>query len=313
MANTIDAQSQAVLALAESALSSARQQASRIGFSSIGISDASLTYTVNEPNLSPPPQFSDLFPGADTSNEMVQWLNSEADKWIEKYFPELAACLRTLPEEWLCGILSGEKEFGLDKTVFEILWQRARDRAYRTNASEAATIRADFSTRGFEMPPGAFFQAITEAEQRAGIAIGEVNREQMVKEAEIKLDLLKFAEEQAIRLKLGIMDAMRSFYVAWISIPDKSLEKARIQSQAMATFYSALASYYNVELGFEELRLRAAEAKAGVQIDNNRVKVANTDGGRNAALGVATQAFANTASGAASAGSALFANITTGG
>lgn len=313
MANSIDAQSQAVLDLANSALSTARTTASRIGTFSPALTNASFSYNVTQPAMSPPPQFSDLFPGADTTDEQVQWLNAEAEKWIDKYFPEISMCLKTLPEEWLCGILSGEKEFGLDKTVFEVIWQRAREREYRSASTEAATIQNDFSNRGFAMPPGVMVQLQTDSERRAAAGISEANREQMIREAEIKLDLLKFAEEQAIRLKLGVMDAMRAFYLAWIQLPDKDLRAAEIRSRAQADFYRALSSYYDVNLGFEQLRLRAAEARAGIQIDNNRIRVSNTDAGRNAALGAATQAFADTAASAASAGSALFADIVTGG
>jgi hypothetical protein len=312
MANSIGDQTRALADLAEDALSSARTTASRINIAIPALTDAEFSFDPKKPVMAPPPQFSDLFPGADSSGEQIQFLNGEVDKWIDKYFPELNACLKSAPEQWVCNILSGENEYGLNRTVFEIVWHRARDRAYRASATEQSTLQAQFSERGFSVPPGALLHMQNEAEQRAGNAIAEVNREQQVRESEIKLDLLKFAADQAVRLKLGIMDALRAFYVQWAQLPDKDIERARIRAQAQASLYSALSSYYNVELGFEQVRLRAAEAKAGIGIDNNRVKTANADSGRNAALGQAVRAFADVSASAANAGGALFANITQG-
>lgn len=162
------------------------------------------------------------------------------------------------------------------------------------------------------MPPGLLLHAQNEAEQRAGNAIAEVNREQQVREAEIKLDLLKFAEQQAIQLKLGVMQSLAQFYRMWFEAPDKDIERGRIRAQAQATLYQALSSYYNVELGFEELRLRAEQVRAGVEIDNARVRLANADGSRNSALAQAANAFAQVAAAAGNAGGALFADITSG-
>ena len=298
-------------ATARGALSTAREQASRIGAAFTGNSNATFNFTPSKPNLQAPPQFSDLLVG-DSSPQQITWLNGEVEKFIDSYFPELSACLRTKPEEWLCSILSGDQD-GISNTVFEVIWHRGRDRAYRASASDRETLMALFSERGFSVPPGALLQAQLEVEQGAGQAVADINREVMQRAAEIKLDLLKFAEQQAIQLKLGIMQSLRDFYSAWISLPDKDLERARIQAQAQASLYGALSSYYDVELGFEQLRLRAAEARAGIALDRDRIRVSGNDGGRNAAIGAAVRGFTDVAAAASNAGGALVAEISNGG
>lgn len=310
---TVDSIVDQLQSTANSALTSAREQASRIGYTLLNISNAQLDYSLANPNLQAPPQFSDLFPGADTSNQLVQWANAQTDALVEQYFPELATCLRTLPEEWVCGILSGDKEFGLDRTVFEIVWQRGRDRQYRDSASSQATLRADWSQRGFSLPTGAMVQLGVEAEARAGAAVAEINREQFIQEAQIKLDLMKFAEEQAVKLKLGLLDAMRQYLVTITTLPDKDIERARIRAQAYSSFYSALSSYYDVELGFEKLRFEAANARAELLHDTDKIKVSLNQSDRNTALGQATRGFTDVAAAASNAGSALVADVTTGG
>lgn len=274
---------------------------------------ASFNHTLSKPALQAPPMFSDLFEGADTTQSEVRRLDAEADKWMERYFPAIHGDLKTLPEDFLCGIISGVRPFGIDSTIFEMVWQQARDRAYRTQASEMKTLAARHSSAGFSLPSGALLATLSEGEQRAAAAIAQVNVEQAIKDAEIKLELLKFAQEQAVRLKLGVLGAMADFYRMWFSVPDRDLERARVRAQAMGAFYQSLSSYHNVEASFERLSLESAKAKADVSIANARLKLeANGDSRSNAgALGQAASAFGSIASGAASAAGSLVAQVET--
>lgn len=303
---------------ATSALTTARETASRISGNFIpSVGNIDFDYEVNKPVLNPPPQFSDMFPGADTSSELVQFLNDQADQWVAKYFPAISGCLKTVPEDLLCSIISGQKPLGnvdaQGKTIFDIVWERARSRAYKAGSTETQTLYAEFSERGFSLPPGQLIQLRAESEQRASQAIAEVNREQLIQEETIRLDLLKFAEEQAIRLKIGVLGAMANFYQIWNTTPDKDIDRARVRAQAYASFYSALSSYYNVEVSFEELRLRAEQIDAGTELDVERLKVEafSANQGQNA-LGNAVRAFGDVSAAASNAQSALIANITSG-
>lgn len=272
---------------------------------------ASFSHKLERPTIQPPPAFSDLFEGADTTGSEVKRLDAEADAWLAKYFPSINGCLKTLPEEFICGVIGGTKPFGMDSTIFEMVWHRARDRAYRAQASETKNIAATFSGAGFTLPPGAMAVALTESEQRASEAIAAVNVEQAIKDAEIKLDLLKFAEQLGVDLKMGVMRAMADFYRMWYSLPDRDIERARIRAQAMATFYQALSSYHNVDLAYSRLALEVARTKADVSVENARLDLAaSSDLDANlGALGQAVNAYGDVASGAASAASTLVAQL----
>ncbi len=299
---------------AEDALRTARETASRIQNGGVvPLQNIQLDYDPNIPNLPPPPTFSDLFPGTDSTTEEQIRLDNEVEKWIDKYFPEINACLRDSPEQWLCKIISGSDPFGDSKAVMDILWHEARDRAYRTSNTEQQTINATYSERGFSLPPGVAVRLGVESEQRASQAIADLNRAQTTRMLEIKVDLLKFAEEQAIKLKLGVMDALKTFYLVWSNLPDKDIERARVKTQAQASLYGALSSYYNVQVAFENLRLRAAEADVEAALGVDRNKIAAFTSNRSAdALAQATRGFADVSASAANAQSALVAEITTG-
>lgn len=297
---------------ANNALGNARAAEGRISSFLPNIQGGDLVYTAPDFNASPPTSMSDLL-SPDNSSATLQFLDNESEKWIDKYFPEINACLRTAPEEWLCGIITGQKPFGLSKDVFEAVWHESRDREYRARNSATAQIRADFSGRGFQIPPGAMIQAITRSEERTADAIGDVNRAQTIRDSEIKLDLLKFAEEQAINLKLGIMRSMADFYRQWIDLPNKDLEASRIRTQAYSAFQDSLSSYWRVQLGFEELRLQAANLRMNGKLDKSRLEVgASTSGTRNSALGQAVRAYGDIASASSGAASTLVADLTGG-
>lgn len=266
---------------------------------------------LQKPNIGPPPNFGDLFQGGDTTDPTIRYLNEQSDEFMGKYFPAISGDMRTIPEDMLCEIISGVRPFGLPNTVFELIWHNARDRAYRTTASERKQIAAGFSARGWQLPPGAMIDAITESEQRASDAALEVNVQQAIKDAEIKLQMLQFALQLAADYKRGILSALADFYRAWITLPDKDIERARIKAQAMSSLYSALSTYYSVEINFEELRLRAAQTGAEVDLGVDRNRLSHQGNASMAAggLGSAVSSFARVAEAAASGSGSLTAEI----
>lgn len=310
---TIDDNINRLFEFASAAIGNARSAEGRLAAVNVSTNVPNLNYKVGQPNMPLPTSLGELL-SPDNSSTTIKFLDAESEKWLDKFFPEIQACLRTSPEEWLCGIITGQKPFGMSREVFEAVWHEGRDREYRARNSAVRQLHSEFSARGFSLPVGAHVAAITKAEEAASDAIGQVNRQQMTEDARIKLDLLKFAEEQAIRLKLGVLQAMADFYRQWIELPNKDLEASRIKTQAYATFQDALSSYYRVQLGFEELRLQAASLEHSGKIDSNRLKVdaARTWDSRNAALGQAVQAYGDVAAAAASAASTLTANVVTG-
>lgn len=299
--------------VASDALTQASNNASRIwGLENVSAvtRDPRFAMTINNPDMKPPPQFGDLF-GGDNTDPTIEYLNEQADAWVAKYFPSLNACFKNQPEESLCAILAGTKPFGLDKTVLDMVWNQARDRAGRTKRSEQATLAAAFSSRGFSLVPGAMADQMAQIEQRASDVAIDVSREQAIKDADIKVDMYKVALQLSTQLKTAVLSALADFYRLWITVPDKDIERAKVKAQAQAALYNALSSYYNVELAFEELRLKAGQTTASIDIDVDR-NVLTKQGnymGIAPSSAQAVNAFANTAGNAAQAGGSLTAQV----
>ena len=299
--------------VASRALTDASNNASRIwGLENVTANtrDPKFALTIDKPDIGPPPRLSDLYEG-DSSDPTVQWLNEQADAWVEKYFPEINACFKNQPEETLCAILAGTRPFGLDKTVLDIVWNQARDRAYRTAQSEQATAAAVYSIRGFTLPAGALADTIAQIERRATDAALDVSRDQAIKDADIKVDIFKLGLQLSTQLKTAILSALADFYRMWVTIPDKDIERARIKASAQAALYNALSSYYNVEIAFQELRLKSGQTTAEIDlgVDRNTVNKQGNYMGIASPLASAVNAFANTAGNAAQAGGSLTAQV----
>jgi hypothetical protein len=274
--------------------------------------DVNFQFTVDQPNLGAPPQFSDMFTGIDNTDPEIRRINEDMDEYIAKYFPHLTACLKTIPEEWLCNVISGVKPFGIDSTIFDMVWQRVRDRARAQATSEARSLIANMSARGFSLPNGALVDLTMAMEQKVSDMVSDANRDAMIKDAEIKHELLKFAEEQAIRYKIGLLQAMADMYKTWVLIPNNQVEREKARAMALASYYNAISDYHKVELAFEEMRLKAAGMDADVDLQNvrNDIAAAQVNNSSNIApLGQAAAAYGDVASGAASAASSLTAQI----
>jgi hypothetical protein len=298
---------------ADSAINRAQVLANRIGSFSPGSTNVDFNYTPTKPNIQPPPSIGDLL-ATDTSGAAKAFLDGETEKWLAKFFPNLTSALRNQPEAWADGILSGSAPFGLPNEVHEAVVHAGRDRAYRAADSEKAQIRTGYSMRGFATPPGAAIAAMNNADIRAGDAIAEVNRGQMIRDGDIKIELSKFAAELAAQLKTGMLQVLANFYSQWADVLKQNTDIARAKAQAYAALTSGLSSYYNVELGFEELRLKAAAGKADAQ--EAAIKVRMQEGevraAQNRALAQAADAFARASSAAANAQSSLQAELYTG-
>ena len=297
MAGEYNATTGQLLAAASAAISRASQSASNISRASVSITTPPFTYVAETPTLtyagnSPsfsytpgsldagePPKFSDLFDGADNSNPLISELNGIVDQLMEKYFPAINGSFKNLTEDWCASIIGGTQPFGTSSTVFEMVWQKARDRAYRTATSEQRQLEASMSSRGFSMPIGALADLISQSEQGATSAILDVSRDQAIKDADVKLELLKHATTIASQLKLGILGVSADYFRAYHAVHGTAIDKARIKAQLYNTYYSALASYSNVEVAIEQVRLEAARTAANISLNGEDLKLRAAEAG----------------------------------
>lgn len=311
---SIDSTNQQLFALAQTAMSYASGSAGRINIvSKPTLKETQFAYSVGNIALQAPPKFSDLFGGTDNAASNIDSVNGEVEQWLATYFPSINGGFKSLPEEYLVEVISGVKPFGVPGTVFEMVWQQSRDRAGRTVRSERATLSSTFSARGFSLPPGALIDQLAQSERRATDLVLDVSRDQAIKDADIKTQILQQAVQLSTQLKLGILNTAADLFRAYTSLYQLDSQSAQIKASAYQSFYNALSSYYGVEVSLEQLKLRAAETKAGIdgQIDEHRIQNYASDSTGRSHAG-ASQAFGRIAGNAASAIGTLDAHISSG-
>ena len=305
--------------LAASAKFSADQNANRIWLLTDPTADKPTLrepwfgHSVGKPDMGPPPTLSSILAPNDKFSEWLARLDDGTEQWIDRYFPAIDACFRELPEQFLCDVISGVKPFGLDATVFELIWQRARDRAARAASTEERRIMRDATARGWTLPQGAHVALLSVVREKAADQVAEVSREQAIKDAEIRLDLLKFAEEQALQHKRGMLAVLADNARLLLAIPNDGYEESKLRLEANRALYDALGRYYDINASFEELRLKAEQARVGTDIgvSRNRIDASRAvDGsGKAAALGQAVRGFSDMVSQAAAGAGTLVAQI----
>lgn len=289
------------------ALSRAGQLAGRPTWLDVSNQNIGFSYTANKPSIEKPPKLADILNDFDTKDVQVELLNDAAEAWIAKYLPNLNDAGIGSPEEWADGILGS----------VNAAWHYGRDRAYRQAGTEKAQVNAMYSLRGFSLPSGAHTHAMIAAEIRASDTIADINRQQIMREVEIRVDLIKFAEQLGVQIKTAIMGMLASFFGSIVSLAkfEPGVDKMRAKAQAYSAFISGLSNYYDVELGFEKLRLEAARTKSGVSEANAKIKADGAAKGidsRNSAIGNIANGFAQAAGSAANAQSSLQAELYSG-
>ena len=90
MASQYNGTTSALLSQAQSSISNALMIAARIGGTRTpNLKERRFSHDVRAINLDPPPKFSDVFDGADSSDALIAGLNDKVDAWLAKYFPSI--------------------------------------------------------------------------------------------------------------------------------------------------------------------------------------------------------------------------------
>lgn len=170
--------------------------------------------------------------------------------YTETVQTELVAQIR----RWLAG------GTGMHSAVEAALFERARGREDMTARKAIDDTHSVFAARGYDLPPGALVQAVSEVIERNQLATATLSREIFVKSAEWEQENLRQAVAQGIAAEtmlIGLHNAMAQ----------RTLEAAtqRVQSEialvnVYVTLFNARQAARSVRVQIFEAQLRAALA-----------------------------------------------------
>lgn len=199
--------------------------------------------------------FEEFFVGdSDTPQEIIDRANREVCDWMEKYFPAMKDCFTDAPEQWMCDVISGVRPLGNSETAIEVAWRTAKANQSKEAAANRRTLPAEFTARGFTMPPGAMLATMERQYAAAFDATSAANRAAAIKDVEVQARLLEIAVTTGAQLKAGLATAMAQYYRVIASITNdevqNGIEKAKLKANADAQFTDALVQYSRVEQAY---------------------------------------------------------------
>ena len=225
-----------------------------------------------------PFQFKQFFTGTpDTPEEVIDRANEAVDAWVSAYFPAINECFKDVPEKWICDVVSGVRPLGNSEQAIDIAWVRAKANEHTQLRSDRSTIAAEFSSRGFTMPPGMMVAQMRRAQERFSDSVAGVNREAALADVSVQTELLKLAVSTAADLKRGMASIMAQYFNTVTGVQDRvsetNNERARIVATAEAQFLTSLTAYESInqnyykslnDMKLEESRTRIGSYSASV-------------------------------------------------
>lgn len=182
--------------------------------------------------------------------------DAQADDFIRRWFPNFSKCLATVIDKWICDTVENGTT-GIPPHVERLIWQRARDRVYTESASRSHEALTDWAGRGFALPGGVLLAQQEVITQDRTDKSYEANRDAAIKAVDVQIETIKFAVEQGVKLRLGVIAALIDFLKAWVAMNGVAVDIAKALVDAKRQLWQGLDSYYRAYIAALELTQRA--------------------------------------------------------
>ncbi|CAN5813142.1 hypothetical protein BH20PSE1_BH20PSE1_00900 [soil metagenome] len=184
----------------------------------------------------------------------------EIKDFLNNWFPSWNGCLKTAVDPWICNTISAGG-VGLPQAVSDAIWNRERERELLETSRLQSEAADSFAARGFSLPSGVLLNERSIIAQAGADKISAASRDRAIQDGQIRIDMLKFAVEKGVQMRLGVLDALVNFLNAWIKIPALAIEKAKALTEAKTKLWDQSSSYIRALLGVAELLLHYDEIR----------------------------------------------------
>lgn len=262
---TAQATVESIIASATTAAQTALQQAityanqaqtAASGFSSSGTPPAVTEPEVVIPYFDPTTDFTGDFLSA-YNDAIADWdpdFQSQITSFINKFFPNMTGCLKTAVDSWICTVLQTGGT-GMQPAVENAIWQRDRERVIldaRRAEDEAAT---GWAARGWALPGGVLIDNIQRVQQAASDKNSGHSRDVMIEQAKIEIENIRFAVDQGVKLRLGVISGLLDYLKTWASLRELAIKKGEALLEAKTKLYQTIGAYYSAIVGAARLML----------------------------------------------------------
>lgn len=214
----------------------------------------------------------------------------EIKDFLDKWFPSWNGCLKTVVDPWICNTITAGG-VGLPQAVSDAIWNRERERELLETSRLQSEAVDSFAARGFALPSGVLLNERSIIAQAGADRIAAASRDRAIQDAQIRIEMLKFAVEKGVQMRLGVLDALVNFLNAWIKIPALAIEKAKALTEAKTKLWDQSSTYIRALLGVADLLLRYDEIRINNELHTQdnfvRASLGSVEAKVNAAVGAA--------------------------
>lgn len=136
--------------------------------------------------------------------------------------------------------------YGIDPTAEQGIYERARDRESKQAAVSAAQIRRGIASRGFPLPPGSLYAAERATLQEGAAALSALNREIVLKRADLYVQARQFAVQQGLNVEQALMS-----YVG--AKQERALKAQQITAELSIQFHNAGVQLFQLQVELKRL------------------------------------------------------------
>ena len=199
---------------------------------------------------------------------MTAAINGYVDAQLVKMNPQYHTQMAAI-EGQLAKYLAGGT--GLKAEVEDAIYARAQAKNDLEAKRVQDAVMADTAARGFTLPSGAMFSAMTRARQDAANNNAKAANEIAIAQAEMEQKNLQFAVSTSTGLRTTMLNAMLSYMQNLSTINGQALDYAKAVLSSIVEMYNvsvraytAKLDAYRTEVNVYEVRMRAA--LAGIEI-----------------------------------------------
>lgn len=235
------------------------------------------------PGVTAPPYTPDTNLAIDFDNEynkiwvgLEDWLKQLMADWMGTYIPQLDSRLHTAADDWFYNVIVNGY-LGIPVAIENAIWERSRARELLEAIRMEDEAVNHMAARGFAMPPGVLSARLLQVQAEAQDKNSTHSRDVAIKQAEISIDMTKFAIGEVTKLRLGVAQALADFMRAAMELPKAAADTARAYADCKTRLWNSSAEYLNALVNRADLELKRTSTVAGNFLESQKISVAAFD------------------------------------
>lgn len=190
------------------------------------------------------------------STAVINQLAGLFGAYMDRYFPDEQPYLHEAESKIVQMLTVGGT--GIAAHVEDQIWERDRARVLREADRIAEEATVNWAAKRYPLPPGAATYQVLQVQRDALDKISQASRDVAIKQAEIEVENVRFAVEQAIKLYSAAVSAAVDYVKALSVGPQSGMQLIPSITDSQAKLIGAANEYYRSRIAVEELRLKAS-------------------------------------------------------